>query len=112
MLHTNKIHGQFDRNHSQLLVHGATVDDPIGLLFGAYLVVPCHNFKEYIRRHHDDWLDGKLTGMTHKTLVTFATCKCDYLKTKGTLGAKSPNDKNIVAMLAALNALNGASQAQ
>ena len=76
----NKIHGEFDRNHSQFLARGATVDNPIGLLFDAYSVVPCHNFKEYIRRHHDDWLDGKLTGMTHKTLMTFATCKCDYLR--------------------------------
>jgi hypothetical protein len=50
----NKIHGVFDKNHSQLLARGATVDDPIGLLFNAYLVVPCHNSKEYIRHHHDD----------------------------------------------------------
>jgi hypothetical protein len=103
----NKIHGKFDKNHSQLLAHGATVDDPIGLLFNAYSVVPCHNFKEYIRCHHDDLLDGKLTGMTHETLMTFATRKCDYLKTKGTWGAESPGDKKIVAMLAALNALKG-----
>ncbi len=103
----NKINGEFDRNHSQLLACGATVDDPIGLLFDAYSVVPCHNFKEYIRRHHDDWLDGKLTGMIHKTLMTFATHKCDNLKTKGTWGAKSPGDEKIVAMLAALNALKG-----
>jgi hypothetical protein len=47
--------------------------------------------------------------MTHKTLMTFATCKCDYLKTKGTWGAKSPGDKKIVAMSAALNALNSSS---
>ncbi len=103
----NRIHGIFDRNHFQLLARGATIGDPIGLLFNAYSVVPCHNFKEYIRRHHDDWLDGKLTEMTHKTLITFATRKCDYLKTKGTWGAKSPGDKKIVAMLAALNALKG-----
>jgi hypothetical protein len=31
----NKIHGKFDRNQSQLLACGATVDDPIGLLFDA-----------------------------------------------------------------------------
>jgi hypothetical protein len=103
----NKIHGKFNRNHSQLLARSATVDDPIGLLFDAYRVVPCHNFKEYIRRHHDDWLDGKLTGMTHGTLMTFATCKCDYLKTKGTWGAKSPGDEKIVAMSAGFNALKG-----
>ncbi len=78
----NKIHGKFDRNHLQLLARGATVDNPIGLLFDAYSVIPCHNFKEYIRRHHDDWLDGKLTRITHETLMIFATRKCDYLKTK------------------------------
>jgi hypothetical protein len=86
----NKIHGKFGKNHLQLLAHGATNDNPIGLLFDAYSVIPCHNFKEYIRRHHDDWLDRKLTGMTHKTLMTFATRKCNYLKTKGTWEAKSP----------------------
>jgi hypothetical protein len=41
----NKIHGKFDRNHSQFLAHGTTIDDPIGLLFDAYSVVPCHNSK-------------------------------------------------------------------
>jgi hypothetical protein len=101
----NKIHGRFNRNHLQLFTRGATVDNPIELLFDAYSVVPCHNFKKYIRRHHDDWLDGKLTGMTPKALMTFATRKCDYQKTKGTWGAKSPGDKKIVAMWAALNAL-------
>jgi hypothetical protein len=80
----NKIHGKFDKNQSQVLALGATVDNPTGLLLDAYSVVPCHNFKEYIHCHNDDWLDWKLTGMTHKTLITFATRKCDYLKTKGT----------------------------
>jgi hypothetical protein len=103
----NKIHGKFDTNHLQLLAHGATVDNPIGLLCGAYSVIPCQNFKEYIRHRHDDWLDGKLNEMTLKTLMTFATCKCNYLKTKGFGGAKSPGDEKIVAMLAVLNALKG-----
>jgi hypothetical protein len=52
-------------------------------------------------------MDGKLTGITHKTLMTFATCKCNYLKTKGTWGAKCLGDEKIVAMLAVLNALKG-----
>jgi hypothetical protein len=103
----NKIHGKFNRNYSQLLACGATVDDPIRLLFDAYLVIPCHNFKEYIHCHNDNPLGGKLTGMTHKTLMTFATHKCNYLKTNGTWGAKSPNNEKIMAMLATLNALKG-----
>jgi hypothetical protein len=45
--------------------------------------------------------------MTHETLMTFATRKCNYLKTKGAWGAKSSDDKKIVAMSAALNALIG-----
>ncbi len=31
----NKIHGEFDRNYSQLTARGATIDDPIGILFNA-----------------------------------------------------------------------------
>jgi hypothetical protein len=45
--------------------------------------------------------------MTHETLMTFVTRKCNYLKTKGTWGAISPGDKKIVAMSAVLNALKG-----
>jgi hypothetical protein len=39
--------------------------------------------------------------------MTFATRKRNYLKTKGTWGAKSPGYEKIVAMSAALNALKG-----
>jgi hypothetical protein len=53
----NKIHGEFDRNHSQLLASGATIDGPIGILFNAYSVVPCHNFKEYIPLWEAHWND-------------------------------------------------------
>ena len=44
----NKIHGVFDKNYSQLITHSAIVADPVGLLFDAYNVVPCYNFKKYI----------------------------------------------------------------
>jgi hypothetical protein len=37
----NKIHGKYDKNFSQLIARGAIVDDPIGILFDAYSVVPC-----------------------------------------------------------------------
>jgi hypothetical protein len=36
-----------------------------------------------------------------------AKCKFDWLKTKGLWGAKSPDNKKIVTMTAALNALKG-----
>jgi hypothetical protein len=56
---------------------------------------------------HQDYLDGKLTTITHKALMTSAKCKFDWLKTKGLWGAKSPDNKKIVAMTATLNMLKG-----
>jgi hypothetical protein len=103
----NKIHSEFDKNYSQLIARGATVDNPIGILFDAYLVVPCHHFKLYIRQQHEDYLDSKLTTITHEALMTSAKCKFDWLKTKGLWGAKSPDNEKIVAMTAAFNALKG-----
>jgi hypothetical protein len=74
----DKVHNKFDKNYSQLLARGTTVDDPIGILFNAYLVVPCHNFKMHIRRQHKDYLDGKLTTtITHKALIASAKRKFD-----------------------------------
>jgi hypothetical protein len=103
----DKIHSKFDKNFSQLIARGATVDNPIGILFDAYLVVPCHHFKSYIRQQHEDYPDGKLTTITHEALMTSAKRKFDWLKTKGLWGAKSPDDEKIVAMTTALNALKG-----
>jgi hypothetical protein len=104
---TDKVHNKFDKNYSQLIARGATIDDPIGILFDAFLVVPCHNFKTYIHRQHEDYLDGKLTAITHKALMASAKHKFDWLKTKGLWGAKSPDNKKIVATTAILNALKG-----
>ena len=36
----HKINAKFDKNYTQLLARGATIDDPVGLLFDAYLIVP------------------------------------------------------------------------
>jgi hypothetical protein len=103
----NKINGEFDKNYTQLLAHGASIDEPVGLLFEAYHVVPCYNFKMYIRHHYDDYLDSKLINLTHETLMTSAMRKYDWLRQKGQWGAKSPDDEKIVAMDAQINALKG-----
>jgi hypothetical protein len=50
----NKINGKFKKNYTQLLAHSANVNNPVGLLFDAYHLVPCYNFKMYIRCHYDD----------------------------------------------------------
>jgi hypothetical protein len=103
----DKINTEFDKNYSQLNHRGATVDNPIGILFGAYQVVPCFNFKTYINRMHEDYLDGKLPTLTHKSLMGMAKSKFNYLRNKGTWGAKSLEDDKIVAMTAAINKLKG-----
>jgi hypothetical protein len=103
----DKIHSEFNKNYSQLIARSATIDNPISILFGAYLVVPCHHFKSYIRQQHEVYRDGKLTTITHEALMTSAKCKFDWLKIKGLWGAESPDNKKIVAMTAILNALKG-----
>jgi hypothetical protein len=103
----NKINDESDKNYTQLLACGANVDDHVGLLFEAYHVVPCYNFKTYIRRHYDDYLESKLINLTHEALMTSALRKYDWLRMKGQWGAKSPDDKKIVAMAAQINALKG-----
>ncbi len=103
----NKINGKFDKNYTQLLAHGVSVNNPVRLLFEAYHVVLCYNFKMYIRRHYDDYLDSKLINLTHKTLMTSAMHKYDWLRQKGQCGAKSPDNEKIVAMAPQINALKG-----
>ena len=58
----DKIHEEFNKNYSQLISRGATVDDPVQILFDAYDAVPCYNFKKYIMNQQDAYLDGKLAG--------------------------------------------------
>jgi len=103
----DKINAEFDTNYSQLLARGATLDDPIGILFEAYLLVPCYNFTKYIGTKHDEYLDGNLSNLTHEAMMSMAKCKFDFLKTKGKWGAKSPDDEKIVAMAAEIHSLKG-----
>ncbi len=103
----DKVNAEFDTNYSQLLAQGATLDDPIGILFEAYLLVPCYNFTKYIGTKHDEYLDGNLTSLTHQAMMSMAKRKFNFLKTKGKWGAKSPDDKKIVAMATEIYSLKG-----
>jgi hypothetical protein len=76
----DKVHSKFNKNYLQLIARGPTVDTPISILFEAYLVVPCHHFKSYICRQHEDYLDSKFTTITHDALMTLVKRK---LKTLG-----------------------------
>ncbi len=43
------LHSYFDSNYTQIIARGATVDNPIDKLFSAYMVIPCNNFRSYIK---------------------------------------------------------------
>jgi hypothetical protein len=102
----DKINSEFDQNYSQIIARGATIDNPIGIIFEAYSIVHCYNFMTYMKQQHDNYLDGKFT-VTHEALMALAKAKMDYLKLKGKWGAKPPNNEKIVAMAAKINALKG-----
>jgi len=103
----DRIHEEFDKNYSQIIARGATVDDPIQILFDAYGAVPCYNFKKYIEIQESDYIDGKFTNLTHDVLRKMAKSKFDWLVNKKKWGARSPDDDKIVAMAAEIQRLKG-----
>jgi hypothetical protein len=100
------LHSYFYTNYMQIIAHGATVNDPINILFAAYMAVLCHNLRSYIKRKQDTYTDGTLT-LTHEELILLATNKVNLLKQEGTWGTKSPDKDKIVTMQAELTALKG-----
>jgi hypothetical protein len=103
----DKINAEFDKNYSQIIARGTTIDNLIGMLFAAYQVIPCFNFRTYINRMHKDYLDGKHPTMTHETLMGMTKSKFNYLHNKGTWGAKSLNNNKFIVMTATINELKG-----
>jgi hypothetical protein len=103
----DKINAEFDKNYSQIIARGTTVDNPIGMLFAAFQVVPCFNFRTYINRMQENYLDGKHPTMMHESLMGMAKSKFNYLRNMGTWGTKSLDDDKIVVMTAAINKLKG-----
>ncbi len=100
------LHSYFDTNYTQIIARGATVDNPVDILFAAYMVVPCHTFRSYIKQKQDAYTDGTFT-FTHKELIMLATNKFNLLKQEGLWGAKSQDENKIVARPAKLITLKG-----
>ena len=82
------------------------VNDSVDILFSAYMVISCHNFRSYLKHKQDAYMDGRLT-LTHKELIMLATNKFNLLKQEGIWGIKSPDKYKIVAMQAELTTLKG-----
>ena len=87
----DKINSEFDQNYSQIVVRGATVNNPL-----TSFLRPTPLSHATISR--PIWKDGTTTMATDKA-------KMNFLKLKGKSGAKSPNDKKIVAVAAKISTL-------
>ncbi len=102
----NLLHSYFDNNYSQIITQGATVDDPVDILFTAYSVVPCAHFCLYIKGKCDDYTYGTAI-YTHEQLILLASNKYNLLVQEGIFGAKSLEEEKIIAMQPELRALKG-----
>lgn len=102
-----KIHALYHQYHSQLIARGASIDDPIGILFGIYLAINCTKFQAYVQRKHDMYYDGELTGLTHETLMASANDKYTHLVTTGEWLPKQSADPTVIALTAELEKLKG-----
>jgi hypothetical protein len=60
------LHSYFNSNYTQIIARGAMVNDPVNI-HSLYMVVPCNNFRSYIKRKQDDYTDGTLT-LTHEEI--------------------------------------------
>ncbi len=100
-----KIHALFHQYYTQLIARGASIDDPIGILFQIYLTINCTNFRNYIQRKHDMYYDGETPTLTHETLMASATDKYNYLVNKGQWCQET--DTHVVALAAEVEKLKG-----
>jgi hypothetical protein len=97
------INSYFNANYSQILAHGATVDDPLSKLFDGYLAVPDDTFHKYILSKQERYHDGELgASNTHESLMAQALAKFAFLKVRDVWGAKSPEEERLVALIAEL----------
>jgi hypothetical protein len=66
----DRIHEEFDKNYSQIIARGATVDDPIQILFDAYGAVPATTSRSTLRYRKATTLTANL-----QTLLTMYSAR-------------------------------------
>ncbi len=81
------LHSYFVNYYSQIIPQGATVNNPVDILFTAYSVVLCAHFHLYIKGKCDDYTNGMAT-YTHEQLILIALNKYNLLMQEGIFGAK------------------------
>jgi hypothetical protein len=88
----------FTEHLRQLKTYGATLDNPMGILFKGLLAVPCEEFHHYISNKKNMYYDTSLT-CTPKELVLMAQQEYMIMKTKAatptTQSPATPREKCI-----------------
>ena len=88
----------FTAHLRQLKTYGATLDNPMGILFKGLLAVPCEEFHHYISNKKNMYYDTSLT-CTPKELVLMAQQEYMIMKTKAatptTQSPATPREKCI-----------------
>jgi hypothetical protein len=84
-----------------LAAGGETSNDTLVNIFDAYLSVPDHAFRRYIERKKETYYDGT-EDITINALMDMALNKYNQLKQDGEWEAKTPEQEQIVALMAQL----------
>lgn len=85
---------------SELASGGGVSQDLLVYLFNSYEIVQDHAFSRWIARKREDYDDGNVP--TPEALMTAAETKYNQLKQAGTWKAKSPEEREIIALHAKL----------
>ena len=76
----SEYNGHFDAYYTQLLHRGCNYDAPFQALFDSYLVVKDSDFRDYMKRIYDNWLDERkdMVDLTYEKLMTMALAKYNF----------------------------------
>ena len=104
----DEIHTYFDVNYSQLKARGEEYDDKMPTLWQAYTQSGDATLIKYADDLHTKYFDGELpANFDHVELMRRMKAKFDYLVSRGTYGALSPEQEQIIALKAELEQVSG-----
>ena len=104
----DEIHTYFDVNYSQLKARGEEYDDKMPTLWQAYAQSGDATLVKYADDLHTKYFDGELpANFDHIELMRRMKAKFDYLVSRGTYGALSPEQEQIIALTAQLEQVSG-----
>jgi hypothetical protein len=86
------LHSYFDTNYMQIIACEASVNNLVNILFAAYMVVPCHNFRHYIEHKQDIYTYGKHT-ITHEEVFLPGNQQVQPAEAQGYMGGKIPRQR-------------------